>query len=320
MTEIDTSTAAIAALMDGVTAGPWEQDGPISAKIVWAGPDVRVCFMTSDGPASKNARFIAAARYLVPALAAERDALKAGVDLLLWPPLCGQPNITDVYQLLDSADRAHAAMCRSLEMTSTLVGDMAASIRELCAERDAAVARAERAEARVEEIEAELRRALAHIESLDAECDRRHAETQNHIFTCGILNTEIERLLVALGAEQDSADEMANVLSAFGDGLMFDVDRLQAALDQHDALREAAIRAIPMPTDAAATLERLTAQARAQGMREAAEIAAHRYAVCEDAFSKGFGAEERHCALEAKHIEDKIIARAEEIENEARNG
>lgn len=156
---------------------------------------------------------------------------------------------------------------------------------KLTAERDAAVSRAEQAEARVAELE-----------------------------------TEIERLLVALGAEQDSADEMANVLSAFGDGLMFDVDRLQAALDHHDALREAAIRAIPMPTDAAATLERLTAQAWAQGMREAAEIAAHRYAVCEDAFSKGFGAEERHCALEAKHIEDKIIARAEEIENEARNG
>lgn len=148
------------------------------------------------------------------------------------------------------------------------------TIRELCAERDAAVAR-------VAELEA-----------------------------------EVERLRAALGVEQDSADEMADVLSACGDGLMFDVDRLQAALDHHDALREAAIRTIPMPTDAAAAFDRVTAQARAQGMREAAGIAAHRYAVCEDAFSKGIGQEERHCALEAKHIYDKIRARAEEIEKE----
>lgn len=80
MSEIDTSTAAIAALMEGVTAGPWEQDGPISAKIVWSGPDVRVCFMASDGPASKNARFIAAARELVPALTDERDAAVARAE------------------------------------------------------------------------------------------------------------------------------------------------------------------------------------------------------------------------------------------------
>lgn len=33
------------------------------------------------------------------------------------------------------------------------------------------------------------------------------------------------------------------------------------------------IRAIPIPTDTTATLDRMTAQARAQGMREAAEIA-----------------------------------------------
>lgn len=78
--KIDTSTAAIAALMDGVTPGPWEQDGPISSKIVWAGPDVRVCFMTSDGPASKNARFIAASRELVPALTDERDAAVARAE------------------------------------------------------------------------------------------------------------------------------------------------------------------------------------------------------------------------------------------------
>lgn len=77
---IDTSKEAVERLLDGVTPGPWGQDGPVSAKIVWAGPDLRVCFLTSDGPASKNARFIAAARELVPALAAERDAQTARAD------------------------------------------------------------------------------------------------------------------------------------------------------------------------------------------------------------------------------------------------
>ena len=50
------------------------------------------------------------------------------------------------------------------------------------------------------------------------------------------------------------------------------------------------------------------AESKAEGMREAARIAAHRYAVCEDAFAKGLGPEERHCALEAKKIESDILA------------
>lgn len=114
MSEIDTSTAAIEALMDGVTAGPWLNDSGANShcferRIVTNGDE---CVAFSDGA---NACFISASRYLVPALAAERDALKA----------------------------------------------------------------------------------------------------------------EVERLRAALGAEQDSADEMADVLSACGDGLMFDVDRLR---------------------------------------------------------------------------------------------
>lgn len=169
MTEIDTSTAAIAALMDGVTPGPWN----FKHVILCVDDDVGFEIASVDGCVHDenvviaNGAFIAASRELVPALAAERDALKAEVDLLLWPPLCGQPKITDVYQILDSADRAHAAMCRSLEMTSTLVGDMAAAIRELRAERDAAVARAAPVEARVAELEAEVERLMAEIADLD---------------------------------------------------------------------------------------------------------------------------------------------------------
>lgn len=149
---------------------------------------------------------------------------------------------------------------------------------EISAERDAAVARAERAEARVAELE-----------------------------------TEVERLRAALGAEQDSADEMADVLSACGDGLMFDVYRLQAALDHHDALREAAIRAIPMPTDAAVALGRMAALDRAQGMREAAEI-------CRGLISAAgaAGLQERKDGM--RDASDAILARAEAIEKEARNG
>lgn len=57
------------------------------------------------------------------------------------------------------------------------------------------------------------------------------------------------------------------------------------------------IRKIPMPTDAQATLDRLTAQARAEGMREAAKILMER----------GF------------LIYDPIIDRAEEIEKGLNN-
>lgn len=223
MTEIDTSTAAVTALLDGVTAGPWEQDGPISAKIVWAGPDVRVCFMTSDGPASKNARFISAARELVPALAAERDA---------------------------------------------------------------AVARAEQAEARVAELEAE-------VEHIATERDTYYAEG----FALGWTTA------IKAAGEVCESIRIGIANGPMPEGARFDYEQ--------------SVCAIAPPADARAALDRLTAQARAQSMREAAEIAAHRHAVCDDAYLKRLREDFAYRALEAKHIEDKIIARAEEIEKEA---
>lgn len=42
------------------TPGPWTHDGPPDNIIVWSGPETRVCFMTSNGPAEANARLIAA--------------------------------------------------------------------------------------------------------------------------------------------------------------------------------------------------------------------------------------------------------------------
>lgn len=49
------------------TPGPWSFDGPPDNIIVWSGPEDRVCFMTSNGPAEANARLIAAAPDLLEA-------------------------------------------------------------------------------------------------------------------------------------------------------------------------------------------------------------------------------------------------------------
>lgn len=86
MTTIDTTPEAIAALLDGVTPGPWHisPDGyGVTDKLVTFDRDGArqretpniVIFAETEG----NARFIAAARELVPALAAERDEARAQV-------------------------------------------------------------------------------------------------------------------------------------------------------------------------------------------------------------------------------------------------
>ena len=105
MTATDTSTAAVTALMNGVTEGPWSMEtkrtscgvchqiGPWPHK--WRhGKDMSACIYDDYPPTSEgtsdmlaNARFIAAARQLVPALLAERDAALAGavkVKPLVW--------------------------------------------------------------------------------------------------------------------------------------------------------------------------------------------------------------------------------------------
>jgi len=83
MTNIDTSTEAVAALLEGVTPGPWlaekykDSIGGESIRVVSADGDL-VCDNEPYYPhavTEPNARVIAAARDLVPALAAERDAL-----------------------------------------------------------------------------------------------------------------------------------------------------------------------------------------------------------------------------------------------------
>ena len=106
----DTSTQAVTALLDGVTAGPWALCAHLSKPnengctcgyrgVIYAGDsDFAICQPGHDpAPIGEegtepprlprnaeilNSRFIAAARDLVPALLAERDALAADVARL----------------------------------------------------------------------------------------------------------------------------------------------------------------------------------------------------------------------------------------------
>jgi len=77
----DTTPEAIAALLDGVTAGPWAYNshrevGPLHTEDDQAFGMIcdPVCEVNFDADHIGNARFIAAARDLVPTLAAELDA------------------------------------------------------------------------------------------------------------------------------------------------------------------------------------------------------------------------------------------------------
>ena len=82
MTQIDTSKEAVAALLDGVTEGPWHygNDPEGSHKFSVHTADYFFVALADNCAAEEaNARFIAAARSLVPSLAAERDALAARV-------------------------------------------------------------------------------------------------------------------------------------------------------------------------------------------------------------------------------------------------
>lgn len=81
---IDITTATVAAMLEGVTGGPWAVDGPLWNQIIWSSAENRVAFMAhsnglNDDRDIATARFIAYAREAVPALSAERDALESDV-------------------------------------------------------------------------------------------------------------------------------------------------------------------------------------------------------------------------------------------------
>ena len=62
-------------LYAAATPGEWEADGEPHNVIVWSAPEMRVCFMTSDGEAQANADFIVAAHESFPALIAAARSL-----------------------------------------------------------------------------------------------------------------------------------------------------------------------------------------------------------------------------------------------------
>jgi hypothetical protein len=53
----------------------------------------------------------------------------AEIERLDCPPLSGQPAVTDMKQLLEQGDRAHAALCRELRIQTSLVGGLTAALR-----------------------------------------------------------------------------------------------------------------------------------------------------------------------------------------------
>lgn len=73
MTQIDTSTETIEALLKDVTPGPWDYEWTGSS--FYIGDEITVHDKTPSGASLAN--FIHSSRELVPALLAERDALKA---------------------------------------------------------------------------------------------------------------------------------------------------------------------------------------------------------------------------------------------------
>lgn len=85
---VDTSTEAVTKLLDGVTPGPWgAESGHVqqNGQLYWQVTDKNHAIMQNQfcwcqGDHAANARFIAAARDLVPALLAERDDLRTKLD------------------------------------------------------------------------------------------------------------------------------------------------------------------------------------------------------------------------------------------------
>lgn len=154
---IDTSTEAVKALLHGVTAGPWtfereaepEDEHPrhFVCHPLTECDATTVCNLEpsraeTEAQRNANARFIAAARDLVPALLSERDDLRAKLDaavdglrkLSTLAPVEKPPEPYDEngWQVADTGER-HAQMVLEKDMWS--VADFAraaiAKIKEI---------------------------------------------------------------------------------------------------------------------------------------------------------------------------------------------
>jgi len=181
-------------------------------------------------------------------------------------------------------------------------------VMALLAERDAVLKRAEKAEATV-------KRLMAQAEPVAWRWKRNGASEAEWAFAKGrefpipsriCLELDIEPLYASvtdrpeaeLRAETGAAMWMAAIEAVINlsDAPLFDAVDMDEYADF--------IRAIPMPTDAAAALDRMTARARVQGMREAARI-------CEEAGSSKYG---RDCD---QFCMSSITFRADQLEKEA---
>jgi len=140
MTAIDTSTAAVTSLMDGVTEGPWylssghmqsngqlywqvetEHDAVVNNQFCWA-----------QGDHAANARFIAAARKLVPALVAERDAADQRAAALLARVTALDADCVAARQAAaENYARAEKAEALAVELETALRGEIAQRDRKL---------------------------------------------------------------------------------------------------------------------------------------------------------------------------------------------
>ncbi len=160
MTEIDTSTEAVTALLDGVTDGPWKwwtsnswkrlrHDGDASSKRVLT-PLVAKDGCPDCEISQEDMAFIAAASDLVPALLAERDALhseflgmaelaerrfdeldewKARAEAQFPPDIAvGQPDSGGAgYRTVTVSEPVPAAQDRDAQIAATL--EMAANVQ-----------------------------------------------------------------------------------------------------------------------------------------------------------------------------------------------
>lgn len=120
--QIDTSPEAIAALLDGVTPGPWVAESghtQQNGQLYWQVSNeydaiMQNQFCWAQGDPAANARFIAAARDLVPALAAEIARLTA-----------------DLRHVMSERDRTFALMLDRAEKAEAERDEARAQVRKL---------------------------------------------------------------------------------------------------------------------------------------------------------------------------------------------
>ena len=105
MIDIGTLIFVLRENLNKATPGEWEAEGPTHSMIVWAGPELRVCFMTSDGPCEANARHVAlASPQNIRALLDHIERLKYDLDLAKEQSLLNYNDATGLAMKLGTAE------------------------------------------------------------------------------------------------------------------------------------------------------------------------------------------------------------------------